>query len=357
LYHLVFIAEVGTGSVSFRIRTEFVKPYLNVFMPNLNISMPSTVYAGGVGFVTAIANDTESGIEKVILSYSTDDGVTWNTMDMLEGEPQNYTGEIPGQPAGTTVLYKVEALDNAGNKAVEEGSYLNKYQSKVSSSLSASQIISGESITVEGSINPPRVDADIVIQYINPLDEVVNQTVKTGSIGNFSNTFTPDIGGVWSITASWGGNQVYAGSSNTTLLTVDKVTMILNIALDKQGMTFGDTIEITGSLSPAVANAIIKLYLSDPEGAVRTELVQASAQGTYSFRFTPDAKGSWTITATFSGDSSHKAASSQSIPIVVSGGLFDMPYVLIFPAAAVAIVVVVIFMIRRRRSTSIYEGY
>ncbi|RLI36803.1 hypothetical protein DRO66_04955 [Candidatus Bathyarchaeota archaeon] len=350
LYHLVFIAEVGTGNVTFWIRTEFVKPYLNV-------SMPSTVYADETAIVTAIANDIESGMDKVILSYSTDDGVTWITTDMLEGESQTYTGEIPGQPLGTTVLYKVEARDNAGNKAVEEGSYLNKYQSQISSSLSASQIISGESITVEGSINPPQVDADIVIQYSNPLDEVVSQTVKTGSLGNFSDTFTPDIGGVWSITASWSGNQVYAGSSNTTLLTVDKVTMILNIALDKQGMTFGDTLEITGSLSPAVANAIIKLYLSDPEGAVRTELVQASAQGTYSFKFTPDSKGSWTITATFSGDSSHKAASSQSIPIVVSGGLFDMPYVLIFPAAAVAIVVVVIFMIRRRRSTSIYEGY
>jgi hypothetical protein len=133
--------------------------------------------------------------------------------------------------------------------------------------------------------------------------------------------------------------------------------MILNVALDKQGMTFGDTLEITGSLSPAVANAIVKLYLSDPEGAVRTELVQASAQGTYSFKFIPDSKGSWTITATFSGDSSHKAASSQSIPLDVSGGLFDMPYVLIFPIAAVAIVVVVIFMIRRRRSTSGYEGF
>ncbi|MHA2067285.1 MAG: Ig-like domain-containing protein [Candidatus Thorarchaeota archaeon] len=350
LYHLVFIAEVGTGTVNFWIRTEFVKPYLDV-------SIPSTVYAEEAAFVTAIANDNESGMEKVTLSYSTDDGVTWITTEMLEGEPQAYTGDIPGQPMGTTVLYKIEALDNAGNKAVEEGSYQSKSQIQINISLSASQIVGGESITVEGSIDPTQADADIVIQYINPLNEVVSRTVKTGAFGNFSDTYTPDMGGVWSITAFWGGDQGYAGSSNTTLLTVVKVTMNLNIALGKEGVTLGDNLEITGSLSPTLADAIIKLYISDPEGAVITELVQTSSQGTYSHKFTPDSKGSWIITATFSGDDLHKAASSQSIPLGVSGGLYDFPYVLIFPIAAVAIVVVVIFMIRRRRSTSGYEGY
>lgn len=350
LYHLVFIAELGTGNVNFWIRTEFVKPYLEV-------SMPSKVYAEEAALVTAIATDAESGMEKVTLSYSTDDGVTWITMEMLEGEPQAYTGEVPGQPVGTTVLYKVEALDNAGNKAVEEGSYLSKYQSQISSSLSASQIVSGESITVEGSMDPPRTDADIVIQYINPLDEVVSRTVKTGSLGNFSDTFTPDMGGVWKITASWGGDHEYASSSNTTHLTVQKVTVTLYIALSKEGMTLGDTLEITGSLSPAVANATIKLFLSNPEGAMITELVQTSSQGSYSLAFTPDSKGSWTITATFSGDALYKASSSQTIPLGVSGGLLDWPYILIFPIAAAAIVIVVIYIFRRRRSTSGYEGY
>lgn len=350
LYHLVFIAELGAGNVNFWIRTEFVKPYLEV-------SVPSRVVAEEAAPFTAIANDTESGMDKVTLSYSTDDGVTWNAVEMLEGDPQVYEGEIPGQPVGTTVLYKIEARDNAGNKAVEEGSYTSKYPSQISCVLSASQIVGGESVTVEGSIDPPRADADIVIQYANPLNTVVSQTVKTDSTGNFSDTYTPDMGGVWTITASWGGDHEYAVASNTTQLTVEKVTQTLTVALSKEGMFLGDTLDISGSLSPTLANAIIKIYLSGPEGAIITREVRTSSQGTYAYEFTPDSKGPWIITATFSGDNLHKAASSQSVTLHVTGGLFDWPYVLIFPVAAAAIVVVVIFLIRRRRSTSGYEGY
>jgi hypothetical protein len=268
-----------------------------------------------------------------------------------------YEGEIPGQPVGTTVLYKIEAQDNAGNKAVEEGRYTSKYPSQISCVLSASQIVGGESVTVEGSIDPPRADTDIVIQYVNPLKTVVSQTVKTDSVGNFSDTYTPDMGGVWSITASWGGDHEYAVASNTTLLTVEKVAQTLTVTLSKEGMTLGDTLEISGSLSPTLVDAIIKLYISGPEGAIITKEAKTSPQGTYASEFTPDSKGAWIITATFSGDNLHKAASSQSVTLHVSGGLFDMPYVLIFPIAAAAIVVVVIFIIRRRRSTSGYEGY
>jgi hypothetical protein len=122
-------------------------------------------------------------------------------------------------------------------------------------------------------------------------------------------------------------------------------------------MFLGDTLEISGSLSPTLADAIIKIYLSGPEGDIITREVRTSSQGTYASEVTPDSKGQWIITATFSGDNLHKAASSQSVTLHVSGGLFDWPYVLIFPVAAAAIVVVVIFLLRRRRSTSGYEGY
>jgi hypothetical protein len=350
LYHLVFIAELGAGNVNFRIRTEFVKPYLEV-------AMPSKVYPGEAALVTAIANDTESGMEKVTLSYSTDEGAMWDTIEMLEGEPQTYTGEIPGQPAGTTVLYRIVAQDNAGNQAVDEGSYLTKYPSQISCVLSASQIVGGQSITVTGAIDPPRADVDVVILYVDPLDVEVSRTVKTGAVGNFSDTFTPDMGGVWTITATWGGDDEYFDAANTTHLTVVKVATTLSVALSSEGVTLGDSLDITGSLSPAFAGAAIKVYLTDPEGAILTQQAQTSAQGTYSLEFTPDSKGAWTVTASFAGDGLHNAASSQSISLGVSGGLFDWPLVVIFPIAAAAIVVAVIFMLRRRQGPSGYEGY
>jgi len=62
--------------------------------------------------------DALSGVEEVILSYSTDGGATWTNVTMVLSSNGYYTATIPGQPAGTTVLYKIYARDAVGNWAV-----------------------------------------------------------------------------------------------------------------------------------------------------------------------------------------------------------------------------------------------
>jgi len=68
--------------------------------------------------VKVSVTDALSGVEEVILSYSTDGGTTWSNMTMTLGPDGYYTATIPRQPAGTTVLYKIYALDKVGNQAV-----------------------------------------------------------------------------------------------------------------------------------------------------------------------------------------------------------------------------------------------
>jgi len=65
-----------------------------------------------------------SGVVKVILSYSVDKGVTWTNVTMILVPDGYYIATIPGQPVGTTVLYKIYARDAVGNWAVGgEGSF------------------------------------------------------------------------------------------------------------------------------------------------------------------------------------------------------------------------------------------
>ncbi|MEM4700934.1 MAG: Ig-like domain-containing protein [Candidatus Bathyarchaeia archaeon] len=68
--------------------------------------------------VMVIANATEptnaSGVKELCLSYST--GVDWTTMVMTQNGTM-YTATIPSFPYGTTVQYKVSAVDHAGNIA------------------------------------------------------------------------------------------------------------------------------------------------------------------------------------------------------------------------------------------------
>ncbi len=73
--------------------------------------------------VTVSVNVTDAfGVrpDGVILSYSTDDGETWNNVTMSKTTGDTYEGKIPGLPAGTHVQYKIIAYDNAGNSAVND---------------------------------------------------------------------------------------------------------------------------------------------------------------------------------------------------------------------------------------------
>ena len=63
--------------------------------------------------VVATITDAESGVESVMLKYSTDSGNTWTDLSMTSGS--TYTGTIPKKTDGTTVQFKVSAEDKAGN--------------------------------------------------------------------------------------------------------------------------------------------------------------------------------------------------------------------------------------------------
>ena len=66
--------------------------------------------------------DAESGVENVILSFTIDDGATWeNTTMTLNNLTGLYEATIRGQEAGTTVRFKIIAYDVAGNVAVLDG--------------------------------------------------------------------------------------------------------------------------------------------------------------------------------------------------------------------------------------------
>ena len=60
--------------------------------------------------------DTTSGVMKVILSYSVNEGITWVNITMMSSDSV-YKAVIPAQAVGAKVLYKIYACDKAGNRA------------------------------------------------------------------------------------------------------------------------------------------------------------------------------------------------------------------------------------------------
>ena len=71
-------------------------------------------YTGSDDQITAIVSDI-SGVQSVVLDYTTDLGATWNSLPMTPVGQDTYAVNIPAQPRGTKVYWEIYAQDSAGN--------------------------------------------------------------------------------------------------------------------------------------------------------------------------------------------------------------------------------------------------
>ncbi|GAG57987.1 unnamed protein product [marine sediment metagenome] len=135
--------------------------------------------------------EDNSTINQVILSYSTNDGISWLNATMTNSGAE-YTSTISGQPLGTTVRYKVYAEDGVGNWGIsEEDSY---------------DVIDDIDplISVETLINIPQETVAIVNATINDASGVMH-AVLSYSINNgitWTNVTMINVSEVWTGTIS-----------------------------------------------------------------------------------------------------------------------------------------------------------
>jgi len=91
------------------------------------IGIPSRTPSGDVlpnqeVTVTVNVTDNLSGVMNVTLYYSIDNGLNWNSTEMLKNPSTGlYEATIPGQEYGKTVRFRIEAFDNAGNNQTRDG--------------------------------------------------------------------------------------------------------------------------------------------------------------------------------------------------------------------------------------------
>jgi len=70
---------------------------------------------------------------------------------------------------------------------------------------------------------------------------------------------------------------------------------------------------VSGSISPAHAKVEVKIVYTKPDGYIVTRKVLTDDTGRYSDRLQPDLIGTWSVQASWDGDSDHKAATSGKV--------------------------------------------
>jgi len=345
LYHFVLLAEFGQGNVRFMVKTDFNPPQLYVLNP-VERAYPS-------GETTIIANvSDETELERVWLTYTGDNWLTSASVDMVEDQNDTYKATIPQQSAGTFVKYKILAVDVSENQAQVQGNYSVKNPTEIGISLSRPFCYVGETVTVNGSIS--HGGAIVTLNYTCKDAELL-RSAHADSSGLFSDSYTLSSFGVWTISASWLGNQICFGAvSNSESLAVSKIIPSLTCNVTAQVLNLGDKVIVNGSISPVVSFAQIRLVFTRPNGSAVEASVYTHANGTFDTDFTPDSSGLWQVVAKFDGDKTRYGA-SESYPsmFVVEehvGFQFEFYIYIAVGAAAGAVVLIVVIRMYRGRA-------
>lgn len=120
--------------------------------------------------------------------------------------------------------------------------------STITCNRSQAQILLGESITISGSIDPPHEGLEITLNYTKPDNSVVTRAAISSADGSFSDTFTPDVAGMWSVAAWWSGSLDYMGAKSSSINFLVSTVKDVAVRIGKSRALFDD-FEAPGSYS------------------------------------------------------------------------------------------------------------
>ena len=136
-------------------------------------------------------------------------------------------------------------------------------------------------------------------------------------------------------------------------VTVEKITTALSCSVSKDTITEGNSIVVLGSINATLSGKTVTLTYRKPDGSTLNRTITTGSDGSYSDSYTPDATGSWSVTASWEGDSTHTGATSSSKSFVVAPKPFiETPLGIATVGVGITVVVVaaVVLVLRKRRA-------
>lgn len=222
LYYLVLIGEEGQGDVQYMVKTDF---------DTIALEAAQTLPRAYPGKATNIAYKTSGfSLESANLSYSTDE---WTTADFIPMTINNQTctASVPGQKAGATVQYRIDAADMLKNVLSANGSYTVKTQPKLNITIAKDTLYIGQNVTVTGTLTPNDYASAVDIQFMSSTD-TQTVTCEVASNGTFTGSFGPQAAGDWSVLAkSQETDTAWSANSSQYIVTVTEPPVYVKYSL------------------------------------------------------------------------------------------------------------------------------
>ena len=92
----------------------------------------------------------------------------------------------------------------------------------------------------------------------------------------------------------------------------DKRSSSLTSSISKHEVNEGEGITVSGSLTPHLPDLAVTITYQDPNGRGYNRTVTTDSNGNYTHTYVPNACGTWSLTASWSGDSEYEGVTTSS---------------------------------------------
>jgi len=145
-----------------------------------------------------------------------------------------------------------------------------------------------------------------------------------------------------------------ATDAYSVTITIIKNSSSLICSVSKSEVTGGESVTVSGTIDPALSEKTVLLSYKKPDGASLTRTITTGSDGFYNDSYTPDADGSWSVTASWSGDSTCEGASSSEVEFTVNTSLIGGPgwidYIAVIGGIVIIVIIGLLLIIRRQTS-------
>ena len=210
-------------------------------------------------------------------------------------------------------MVRVYARDPRGGhhilKQEEVGTVM---RSVVTASASSTGIELGDAVTISGDLQPGRDGEEITLRYLKPDSTTLSRSVHTSADGSYEDTFEADMAGAWIVEASWEGDEGVIGATSAPVeVDVRKIPTSLSIQTSAASVKEGESVVVSGWLEPEVEGAKVSISYTGPEGSAVAREAITDGRGVYEDSYAAPRVGSWSVEASWGGDSRHLEAVSD----------------------------------------------
>ncbi|MEE8570615.1 MAG: hypothetical protein V3S97_06455, partial [Candidatus Bathyarchaeia archaeon] len=226
-----------TSAIKDVINIQDVLSPLDMHPPTIsNVDVDPSIGPIGIIFTIKVDVFDRSGVNSVIAYIQKPDETNVVTIILTDLENDGtYTGlwNSSGESAGTYLIDIVskDNLDNSGETENAATMSVTKISSSITCFVSPLTLILGEEVTVTGSLDPLLTNKIITLIFTRPDGSTFTRT-STANPGDYSDVYIPDMVGIWSVSASWGGDDTHEGaSSSSTSFTVTEISTAISCSV------------------------------------------------------------------------------------------------------------------------------